>query len=93
LRVAFGAEAIRHYIISHTESVSDPSRSAAPAKGAGLLHGSLAPGEASRATVDLIVLPLFETIEDLRAAEPIMREFYDLPGVETLLRNSGPCRT
>ena len=39
--------------------------------------------------IDLIVVPLFETIEDLRAAEPIMRAFYDLPGVETLVRNSG----
>ena len=53
------------------------------------MQGSLAPGEASRAAVNLIVVPLFETIEDLRAAEPIMREFYDLPGIETLVRNSG----
>ncbi len=42
--------------------------------------------EASRAKADLIVVPLFETIEDLRSAEPIMRAFYDLPGVEALIR-------
>jgi hypothetical protein len=27
------------------------------------------------------VVPLFETIGDLRRAEPIMREFYALPGI------------
>jgi hypothetical protein len=27
------------------------------------------------------VVPLFETIEDLRNAAPIMREFYALPGI------------
>ncbi len=32
--------------------------------------------------------PLFETIEDLRAAEPIMRAFYALPGIADLIRRS-----
>ena len=27
-------------------------------------------------------MPLFETIEDLRNAAPIMREFYALPGIK-----------
>ena len=31
------------------------------------------------ATADLIVVPLFETIEDLRNAAPIMRRLYRLP--------------
>jgi len=89
LRQAFGAETIRHYIISHTESASDLLEVLLLQKECGLLQGSLGPAEVSRASVDLIVVPLFETIGDLRAAEPIMREFYDLPGVETLVRNSG----
>ncbi|HWV80331.1 MAG TPA: phosphoenolpyruvate carboxylase [Hyphomicrobiaceae bacterium] len=89
LRLAFGAETIRHYIISHTESVSDLLEVLLLQKECGLLHGSLATGDISRAKVDLIVVPLFETIDDLRSAEPIMREFYDLPGIETLIRNSG----
>ena len=38
---------------------------------------------------DLIVSPLFETIADLRHAEPIMREFYALPGIEALVARSG----
>ncbi|MEO8651521.1 MAG: phosphoenolpyruvate carboxylase [Hyphomicrobiaceae bacterium] len=89
LRQAFGAETIRHYIISHTESVSDLLEVLLLQKECGLMHGSLAPSDLSDCSVDLIVVPLFETIEDLRAAEPIMREFYDLPGIETLMRNSG----
>jgi len=34
-------------------------------------------------------VPLFETIQDLRRAEAIMRALYDLPGIEALVRNSG----
>ncbi|MBP8840479.1 MAG: phosphoenolpyruvate carboxylase, partial [Giesbergeria sp.] len=37
----------------------------------------------------LIVVPLFETIEDLRNAAPIMREFYALPGVAALVARGG----
>ncbi len=58
-------------------------------KEAGLLTGRIAPGETGKATLGLIVVPLFETIEDLRGAAAIMREFYELPGVEALMRNSG----
>ncbi len=89
LRAAVGPETIRHYIISHTESVSDLLEVLLLQKECGLMRGTLAAGEASRASVDLIVVPLFETIGDLRAAEPIMRDFYDLAGVEALVRNSG----
>ena len=40
-------------------------------------------------TNDLIVVPLFETIEDLRNAASIMREFYGLPGIAQLVKRSG----
>lgn len=89
LREQFGSDGIRHYIISHTETVSDLLEVLLLQKEAGLLHGTLAPEDASHARVDLIVVPLFETIEDLRAAEVIMRDFYKLPGIIELLRNSG----
>ncbi|MDB5649987.1 MAG: ppc, partial [Hyphomicrobiales bacterium] len=89
LRAAFGPQTIRNYIISHTESVSDLLEVLLLQKECGLMRGTLAAGDASRAAVDLIVVPLFETIGDLRAAEPILREFYDLPGIEALIRNSG----
>ena len=38
---------------------------------------------------ELIVVPLFETIGDLRQAEPIMRAFYALPGIAGLVVRSG----
>lgn len=89
LRRDFGAETIQHYIISHTEDVSDLLEVMVLQKECGLMSGTLAPIEAAQARLDLIVVPLFETIEDLRRAETIMREFYDLPGIEMLVRNSG----
>jgi phosphoenolpyruvate carboxylase len=92
-RARFGKEAIRHYIISHTETVSDLLEVLLLQKEVDLLHGILqdAPGASSgsAATCDLIVVPLFETIEDLRNAAPIMREFYALPGVAQLVQRSG----
>jgi phosphoenolpyruvate carboxylase len=81
-RERFGTQAIRHAIISHTETVSDLLEVLLLQKEAGLMHGLL--GE--DATCDLIVVPLFETIEDLRNAAPIMREYYDLPGVRAMVQ-------
>ncbi len=85
MRERFGAEAIRHYIISHTETVSDLLEVLLLQKEVGLMRGTLD----AQATNDLIVVPLFETIEDLRNAAPIMREFYALPGITELVKRSG----
>lgn len=88
MRERFGAQAIRHYIISHTETVSDLLEVLLLQKEVGLMHGTLDAGpQAARA--DLIVVPLFETIEDLRNAAPIMRELYALPGFAALVRAGG----
>jgi len=84
-RARFGREAIRHYIISHTETVSDLLEVLLLQKEVGLMHGILD----DQATNDLIVVPLFETIEDLRNAAPIMRDFYALPGIAALVQRSG----
>ena len=73
----YGREALRHYIISHTEAVSDLLEVLLLLKEVGLMRGTL--GD-RRGHGDLIVVPLFETIGDLRQAEPIMRAFYALPG-------------
>ena len=81
----FGRDSIRHYIISHTETVSDLLEVLLLQKETGLLNGTLD----SKAANDLIVVPLFETIEDLRNAAPIMREFYAVPGVAALVKRSG----
>ena len=89
-RARFGKEAIRHYIISHTETVSDLLEVLLLQKEVGLMHGLLEdPLNTLGSTCDLIVVPLFETIEDLRNAAPIMREFYALPGMAALLQRSG----
>ncbi|VTU33430.1 phosphoenolpyruvate carboxylase [Variovorax sp. RA8] len=113
-RKRYGAAAIRHYIISHTETVSDLLEALLLQKEVGLLRGTLsngaptlgtgvsslppkgAPAASGRpgaalgcATCDLIVVPLFETIEDLRNAAPIVRAFYALPGIQALVARSG----
>ncbi|WP_144734496.1 phosphoenolpyruvate carboxylase [Extensimonas perlucida] len=85
LRARHGPEAIRHYIISHTESVSDLLEVLLLEKEVGLLHGTL--DDAARS--ELIVVPLFETIADLRNAAPIMRDFYALPGIAAMVQRSG----
>lgn len=85
MRERFGHEAIRHYIISHTETVSDLLEVLLLQKEVGLMSGTLD----AESKNHLIVVPLFETIEDLRNAAPIMREFYSLPGVAALVQRSG----
>jgi phosphoenolpyruvate carboxylase len=85
MRARFGELAIRHYIISHTETVSDLLEVLLLQKEVGLMRGTLD----TQANCDLIVVPLFETIEDLRNAAPIMRDFYALPGVAALVTRSG----
>ena len=84
-RATYGVDAIRHCIISHTESVSDLLEVLLLQKEAGLLRGTLD----RDAVCDLIVVPLFETIADLREAAPIMRAFYALPGIRALVERSG----
>ncbi|MEY8879506.1 MAG: phosphoenolpyruvate carboxylase [Leptothrix sp. (in: b-proteobacteria)] len=81
----YGRDAIRHYIISHTEDVSDLLEVLLLQKETGLLLGTLDDG----ATGALIVSPLFETIGDLRNAAPIMRAFYELPGIKQMIVRSG----
>ena len=83
----YGREALRHYIISHTEDVSDLLEVMLLLKEVGLLRGTL--NEAEGAASDLIVSPLFETIGDLRNAAPIMRAFYALPGIAAMMKRSG----
>ena len=85
-RKAFGAPAVVHYIISHTETVSDLLEVLTLQKECGMMHGVLGDAHSS---VELMVVPLFETIEDLRNSEAIMRAFYALPGVADVTRASG----
>ena len=85
IRQDHGADAIRHAIISHTETVSDLLEVLLLQKETGLLQSSLN----ALAVAELIVVPLFETIEDLQQAPLIMRDYFALPGVAALVARSG----
>ena len=84
-RQRYGVAAIRHAIISHTETVSDLLELLLLQKEAGLLHGTLD----RDAHAELIVVPLFETIDDLRNAPGIMEAFYRLPGIAAMVKRAG----
>src|SRR5688572_8309052 len=81
----YGRSALRHYIISHTEDVSDLLEVLLLQKETGLARGTLD----ADARCALIVVPLFETIGDLRNAAAIMRGFYAVPGVAAMVQRSG----
>ncbi len=82
IRQRYGARAIRNYIISHTEEVSDLLEVLLLQKETGLLGG--AHGEH-----DLMVIPLFETIPDLQRAAEIMEQTMALPLVKDLIAQRG----
>ncbi len=88
-RQRFGARAVRNYIISHTETVSDLVEVVLLQKETGLLEGTMRGGRGASAKNALMVIPLFETIADLRNAPEIMREYFALPGVDALLAHQG----
>ncbi|MCG2584394.1 phosphoenolpyruvate carboxylase [Massilia sp. TS11] len=80
VRQRYGARAIRNYIISHTEEVSDLLEVLLLQRETGLLRGE---------QLDLMVIPLFETIPDLQRAAAIMEAFMALPLVQRLLAQQG----
>jgi phosphoenolpyruvate carboxylase len=84
-RARFGNDAIRQYVISHTEDVSDLLEVLVLQKEAGLMQSTLG----KQASASLLVVPLFETIGDLRNAPRIMCEYWSLPGIRDLVRAQG----
>jgi phosphoenolpyruvate carboxylase len=78
-----GPDAIRQYVISKTASVSDLLEVAVLLKEVGLVTPGAAP--ASR----LQIVPLFETIADLRAAPATMAEWFALPPARALVASLG----
>jgi phosphoenolpyruvate carboxylase len=79
LRARFGEAVIDKHIVSHTESLSDLLEVALVQKETGLLAG-----DQLRCCV-LMVVPLFETIEDLERAPVILGELLAHPGLRSLL--------
>ncbi|MDB5959238.1 MAG: phosphoenolpyruvate carboxylase [Massilia sp.] len=82
IRQRYGVRAIRNYIISHTETVSDLLEVLLLQKETGMLR--MAAGE-----LDAMVIPLFETIPDLQRAAAIMRDWMALPQVAALIARQG----
>ena len=70
LRISHGAHAFGPYIISMSRSAADALAVLALARVAGCVEGGQVP---------LDVAPLFETIDDLRAAPEVMRALFDDP--------------
>ena len=82
IRQRYGARAIRNYIISHTETVSDLLEVLLLQKETGLLRTK--PNQ-----LDAMVIPLFETIPDLQRAAGIMDEWMAIPLVKELIAKQG----
>ncbi|MGC4397415.1 phosphoenolpyruvate carboxylase [Hydrogenophaga sp. T2] len=85
LRERYGAQALRHHIVSHTGSVSDLLEVLLLQKETGLLPRPLADG----GVPGLMVVPLFETIDDLRRAAPLLRDYFALPGIASMVQRAG----
>jgi phosphoenolpyruvate carboxylase len=91
IRARYGERAIRNYIISHTETVSDLLEVLLLQRETGLLRMTWneAGDTLTDAKLELMVIPLFETIPDLRCAADIMERFIALPQVTRLIEQHG----
>jgi phosphoenolpyruvate carboxylase len=78
----YGPASVPRYVISKATSVSDMLEVAVLLKEAGLLH----PREG---VVDLDIIPLFETIEDLQNCGEVMEAVLSLPDYARLLESRG----
>ena len=83
LRGRFGPGAIANYVISKAASVSDMLEVAILLKEAGLFT----PGESPACA--LRIVPLFETIDDLRASAQVMTDWFDLAIARAILERQG----
>ena len=83
LRRKYGAAALPNCIISKTDGVSDLLELALLLKESGLLL----PGEQPR--LDVNIIPLFETIEDLQKSAATMDGIFRLPAYRALIAGRG----
>ena len=83
IHARYGAQALPNYIISRTNGLSDMLEVALLLKEAGLL----APGD--QPTLAVNIVPLFETIADLRRCGAIMDTLFALPYYRKLLASRG----
>jgi phosphoenolpyruvate carboxylase len=88
----FGATAVPNYIISNCQSLSDLLEVAILIKEAGLLLPTLSEGGTTSAANDSLqmnIIPLFETIADLRNGASVMKAALSLPLYRSWLTNRG----
>ncbi|MEK9876747.1 MAG: phosphoenolpyruvate carboxylase, partial [Betaproteobacteria bacterium] len=83
LQKRFGSKSIENYIVSQTNDVSDLLEVALLLKES----GGLSLGENIESTFNLV--PLFETIHDLRNAGRVMRDLFSEPKYMNLVRSRG----
>ena len=83
LQQEFGGRICRTYVISMSHTVSDLLEVLLLAKEAGLVDPS-----AQRS--DLLVVPLFETVEDLKAAPGVMERLFSEPFYRQLITSLSP---
>jgi phosphoenolpyruvate carboxylase len=79
----FGRDALPNHIISKTDSVSDMLEIALMMQQANLLEGTTEP------VLHVNIIPLFETIDDLRGCGAIMDELFSTPYYRKLLKSRG----
>ncbi|OFZ66820.1 MAG: phosphoenolpyruvate carboxylase [Betaproteobacteria bacterium RBG_16_56_24] len=79
----YGRDALPNHIISRTDAVSDMLELALMLQQTGLLEGGKNP------VLHVNIIPLFETIEDLRGCGAIMDELFAIPWYRKLLASRG----
>ncbi len=82
IHLNFGRDSLPNHIISKTDAVSDMLELALMLQQVSLLeHGVVKPA------LHINIIPLFETIEDLRSCGPIMDELFSIPYYRDLLKS------
>ncbi|WBX85412.1 phosphoenolpyruvate carboxylase [Sphingosinicella microcystinivorans] len=79
----YGPASVRNYVISHSTCVADLFEVYLLLKEVGLYRPGAVPA------CDVMVSPLFETIEDLEAAPAVMRAFLSMPEARALVDARG----
>jgi phosphoenolpyruvate carboxylase len=77
---AFGPDALRHYVISKCQSVSDLLEVAVLLKEVGLLRGE---------RLAMSIVPLFETIDDLKRCGDVMTAAFGVPCYRAMVAGQG----
>jgi phosphoenolpyruvate carboxylase len=78
----YGKDAVPNYVISKANAVSDILEVAVMLKEVGLLRPAAC-------ELDVNIVPLFETIEDLQNSTKVIEDLFSIPSYMTLLKSRG----